>query len=111
MNKMYECIDMMKLNQQTLKKGLENEPYCTFGHSSGALYSTIIIHLSKFGAEMTDMIEFAKFFFAEENVMIFPGTFFAGEVDFIRLVISCDIKIIEEFLVRFKRFCHKHLKL
>lgn len=42
--------------------------------------------------------------------MIFPGDFFVGKVPFIRLVISCDIEKVREFIVRFKRFCSSHIK-
>ena len=48
--------------------------------------------------------------FAEENIMIFPGKFFYSEEPFVRLTISCATPIIEEFIVRFKRFCEKHKK-
>jgi len=45
---MKECMDKMHLNIQALKNGLEGEEYCSFGDSSGALYSTIILHNEKF---------------------------------------------------------------
>ena len=41
-------MDMMRHNQEALKNGLENEDYCSFGHSSGALYSTILIKMQRF---------------------------------------------------------------
>ena len=70
-------MKMMGVNQQTLKKGLEGEDYCKCGSSSGALYATIIIKVDKFDQKVIkDMQYFCKLLFAEENVMMFPGTFF-----------------------------------
>ena len=60
--RMNECMTLMKLNQQTLKEGLKNEDYCTFGHSAGALYATVIVNLGKIDFENT--IDFAKQIYA-----------------------------------------------
>jgi aspartate/methionine/tyrosine aminotransferase len=100
---------MMKINQQALKDGLKNEEYCTFGHSAGALYATVIVDLAKVNFENT--IDFAKQFYAEENVKAFPGEFFTSKVPFIRLVISCQNEKILAFLERFTRFCKRHLRV
>jgi hypothetical protein len=40
---------------------------------------------------------------------VFPGEFFAGEVAFLRLVISCQHDLIVTFLERFHAFCQAHL--
>lgn len=105
-----ECMQLMRLNQQTLKEGLEGKPYCTFGYSAGALYATIIIDLQKFdSASGKSSIDFAKLLYAEQNVKIFPGDFFVGKVPFIRLVISCENHKISAFLERFTAFCNAHL--
>ncbi len=55
-------MEMMKINQQTLKDGLSGEDYCTFGHSAGALYATVIVDLTK--VNFADTIEFAKQIYA-----------------------------------------------
>jgi aspartate/methionine/tyrosine aminotransferase len=41
------CMELMRINQTTLKEALKDKSYCTFGHSAGALYATIIIDLQK----------------------------------------------------------------
>lgn len=43
--KMTNCMDLMRINQKTLKDALKDEEYCAFGHSSGALYATILLKL------------------------------------------------------------------
>jgi aspartate/methionine/tyrosine aminotransferase len=47
--------------------------------------------------------------YAEENIMVFPGEFFASELPFVRLTICCNNEKIGEFLERFKRFCSDKL--
>jgi aspartate/methionine/tyrosine aminotransferase len=60
--RMNECMVLMKENQLTLKEGLKDESYCTFGYSAGALYATIILDLQKLNFE--NSIDFAKHMFA-----------------------------------------------
>ena len=49
--KMKDCIGRMHHNQKILKEELRNEHYCSFGHSCGAIFATIIIHLEQFEPE------------------------------------------------------------
>ena len=72
-------LEAMKVNQQTIKNGLEGENYCKIGSSSGAMYATIVIDLKKFKPDQIENMEtFCKLLYAEENVKIFPGEFFEG---------------------------------
>jgi aspartate/methionine/tyrosine aminotransferase len=75
----------------------------TFGYSAGALFATILLYLQKHNFENT--IDFSKNLYAAENVQIFPGELFTGQLPFIRVVISCENAEIKKFLVRFIRFC------
>jgi len=43
--KVKDCVARMHHNQKILKKELRNEDYCSFGHSSGAIFATIVLHL------------------------------------------------------------------
>lgn len=58
-------MNLMRLNQLTLKDGLAGEHYCTFGYSAGALYATILIDLEKFHHNVIKTsIDFAKQLYA-----------------------------------------------
>lgn len=101
----------MGKNKQLLEEGLAHEEYCKVGSASGALYGTILVQTEKFNQkDIPNIVEFCKRLYAEENIMIFPGKFFNSEEPFVRLTISCSNSIIEEFVLRWKRFCHRHLK-
>lgn len=86
----------MARNQKILKENLSQFDYCLVGEAEGALYATILLKMEYFNKEIIgNILEFTKKFYAEENVMIFPGVFFGSELTFIRLVISCSNSLIE----------------
>ena len=69
----------MKKNQQMIYNTLKELDYCQLTTASGALYGTIMLKLEKFDkSKISNCIEFCKKLYAEENVMVFPGEFFAS---------------------------------
>lgn len=89
---------------------LKELDYCQLTKASGALYSTIMLKLEKFDkTKVPNCIEFCKQLYAEENIMVFPGEFFASQLPFLRLTICCNNEKIAEFLQRLKRFCSTKL--
>ena len=69
-----------------------------------------MLKMEKFDrSKVANCIDFCKKLYAEENIMVFPGEFFASELPFVRLTICCNNEKIEEFLERFKRFCANKL--
>ena len=44
-------MEAMKVNQRTLKQGLQGEDYCKLGQASGALYATIVMKAERFDKE------------------------------------------------------------
>jgi tyrosine aminotransferase len=87
---------------------MEGVPGVEVGETSGAMYSTIVVHPDKF-KDMKDTIDFSKRLQVEENVFVFPGELF-GKANFVRLVICACPAIIEEACVRIRRFCERHKK-
>lgn len=103
-----ECMQLMRENQLSLRSALEGRSYCRFGYSAGALYATIIVDLQKL--RLNSSVELAKQLFAEQNLKVFPGDFFIGNVPFIRLVISCENRHVAGFIERFTAFCEARLQ-
>lgn len=70
---------------------LKELDYCQLTKASGALYATIMLKMEKFDrVKIPNCIQFCKKLYAEENIMVFPGEFFASQLPFLRLTICCN---------------------
>jgi len=91
-----------------LHHGLHDAYGVSVGETKGAMYGTVLINPIEF-EDLPDSNSFAIALQREENVLVFPGDLFKGQ-NFVRLVICCEIELIEEFCVRMKRFTLRHKK-
>ncbi|CAD8142622.1 unnamed protein product [Paramecium pentaurelia] len=104
-----EKMDELHARYKALHHGLHDAYGISVGETKGAMYSTLIINIEEF-SDIKSSIDFAKKLQQEQNVLVFPGELFYGE-KFVRLVICCDLEIIEEACQRIKKFCLDHKKV
>lgn len=76
--------------------------------SAGAIYTAISVNVDSFNNEITDVYDFCKQLYAEENIVILPGTLFGSKSQFVRLLTSTDHNTIINFCERLKNFCRKY---
>ncbi|CAK65893.1 unnamed protein product (macronuclear) [Paramecium tetraurelia] len=89
-----EKMEELHSRYKALHHGLHDAFGISVGETKGAMYSTLIINAEEF-SDIDTSIDFAKKLQQEQNVLVFPGELFYGE-KFVRLVICCDLEIIEE---------------
>lgn len=76
--------------------------------SAGAIYTSISVNTNSFNNEIRDVYDFCIQLYAEENIVILPGTLFGGKNQFVRLLTSTDHNTILNFCERLKNFCRKY---
>ncbi|CAD8150954.1 unnamed protein product [Paramecium octaurelia] len=103
-----EKMEELHARYKALHHGLHDAYGISVGETKGAMYSTLIINTEEF-SDINSSIDFARKLQQEQNVLVFPGELFYGE-KFVRLVICCDLEIIEEACLRIKQFCLDHKK-
>lgn len=104
-NKVKIIQENLRLLNETLE---ELSDYFEQTSSTGAIYSAITVKLENFSRQVGSVVDLCKLLYAEENVLVLPGSLFGGEATFIRLLIACDNKTMEQLCLRLKDFCEKY---